>query len=383
MTTLLFMAALGTGKAQEKNLVGQKAEDLLVSEWINTAADLNHLPEQLRIDSLKGKVIVLDFWFVRCAPCVAAIPHLNKLSELYPEIVFLSISFDQKEEMNVFLDKMLLNYPVGLDSSLTTINKYEVDLFPRTFVIDTNGVIQWEGSPFHLKVDSLNKMLNVERKSTLSVNSVEGGGLPDDILEFTYKVHDLEMGESAYAHDNPDEVEMLNQSLENILVRTFEINNARIIQSDTGMLQTPYDISLKLSNKEAKEGEASEKLKYLLPDALGFDFIALEVDTVLYEIVVEDSSKLAESKSSQTWFGAHWNKKKWKGEGVKLSSLVNFLENEYHLLAQTEVKSDLRYDFKLPMNDFEKLQEVLAKDYGLQLNEVRDETTLFQVVAKE
>src|SRR5690606_24692446 len=104
--------------------------------------------------------------------------------------------FDKKKEMNTFLDKVLLNYPVGLDTELTTINSYKVSAYPETFVIDTNGIIKWQGSPFHLKVDYLNKLLNVERKSILSIQSIEGNKLPDDILSFTYKVHDLEMGKS-------------------------------------------------------------------------------------------------------------------------------------------------------------------------------------------
>jgi|GEM_PF-2315734 len=382
--TLLFIVALGATKAQENNLVGQQAEDIFVSEWLNTSGVLNRLPEQLRIDSLKGKVIVLDFWFVRCAPCVASIPHLNKLTELYPEIIFLSISPDRKEEMNAFLDKMLLNYPVGLDSSLTTINNYEVKLYPTTFVIDSNGIVRWQGSPFDLESDYLNELLNVERKSILSMQNREGMVLPDDILSFTYKVHNLEMGESAYSHHNPDDVEMLNQSLESILASTFDINKARIIQSDTNLLNTAYDISLQLVDKQAKGGAAKEKLKYLLPEALGFDFIALTVDTLLYEVVVEDSSKLAENRSARTGSSvASSNKKRWEGEGIRISDLLRFLENRYEILAQTTMESDLRYDFEFPLDDFKKLQEVLLNDYGVQLKKVRDKTTLFQVVVKE
>ena len=47
------------------------------------------------LDSLKGKVVVLEFWTTWCGPCVAAIPHLNELSEKYADkpVQFIAISF--------------------------------------------------------------------------------------------------------------------------------------------------------------------------------------------------------------------------------------------------------------------------------------------------
>ena len=48
--------------------------------------------------SLKGKVVVLEFWATWCSPCVASLPHLNQLVESLDPAKFQFISIDDEDQ---------------------------------------------------------------------------------------------------------------------------------------------------------------------------------------------------------------------------------------------------------------------------------------------
>lgn len=58
--------------------------------------------------SLKGKKVVITFWAISCAPCVAEFPLLNKLQERYPDVAFISITNDSQKDVEDFLKKRSL-----------------------------------------------------------------------------------------------------------------------------------------------------------------------------------------------------------------------------------------------------------------------------------
>ena len=96
--------------------------------------------------SLLGKTVVINFWFIKCKPCIDEIPKLNKLVRKYnhnKDVVFLSISFDQKKDIRSFLDKNTFEYQhvgkEGKGSSL--IGKYKVMVFPTHMIIDPTGKV--------------------------------------------------------------------------------------------------------------------------------------------------------------------------------------------------------------------------------------------------
>ena len=77
-----------------------------------TATDLEGTT--FTLDELKGKVVVINFWFVACKPCVEEIPELNELVEKYEEkdVVFLSFALDNEKRLNSFLEKTPFKYHI-------------------------------------------------------------------------------------------------------------------------------------------------------------------------------------------------------------------------------------------------------------------------------
>jgi len=97
-----------------------------------------------KLEDLKGKVIVLNFWFVECKPCVSEIPELNELViEFQKEgVVFMALGLNKAEEMKKFLKKTPFNYQVVPDA-IEVATQFGVDGFPTSVVIDQNGLIRY------------------------------------------------------------------------------------------------------------------------------------------------------------------------------------------------------------------------------------------------
>ncbi len=108
-----------------------------VPEFSMTDIDGNGISSK----DLLGKVVVLNFWFATCKPCIEEIPALNEVYKKYkdhPEVVFASITFEEKNKVISFLKKHPLDYPVISDAR-DICRKFSVNSYPTNIVIDKEG----------------------------------------------------------------------------------------------------------------------------------------------------------------------------------------------------------------------------------------------------
>ncbi len=94
-------------------------------------------------DRLHGRIVVLNFWYLGCAPCRAEIPHLNRLvAEFAPRnVLFLAPTTDATPELKRFLRRTDFTYKVIPQAADLIHRVFRTPLFPTHLVIDQHGTI--------------------------------------------------------------------------------------------------------------------------------------------------------------------------------------------------------------------------------------------------
>ncbi|HJQ36249.1 MAG TPA: TlpA disulfide reductase family protein [Thermoanaerobaculia bacterium] len=110
---------------------------------------------------MRGHVIVIDFWATWCAPCVAAIPHLDALkNELAGEPVrFYSVTYEPRGKAKAFLEKHPMTTTVGIDDDLKTFTSWMAWGIPMAYVIGRDGKIAAVASPSKLTAAHIRAIL--------------------------------------------------------------------------------------------------------------------------------------------------------------------------------------------------------------------------------
>lgn len=95
------------------------------------------------LNKLRGKVVVLNFWFTSCPPCIKEMPELNKLVQANDpkQVLFLGVTFNNAKEVNDFLKEHAFAYTL-LPNSEKVDTQYHINGWPTSFVIDRNGVLK-------------------------------------------------------------------------------------------------------------------------------------------------------------------------------------------------------------------------------------------------
>jgi peroxiredoxin len=94
-----------------------------------------------KLDDLKGKTVVLNFWFTACMPCRDEMPGLNELVKSYhadPNVVFIAITFDEAAKVKAFLKDRNFDYQIA-PGQAGLIKFYGIAAYPTNVIIDKTG----------------------------------------------------------------------------------------------------------------------------------------------------------------------------------------------------------------------------------------------------
>jgi peroxiredoxin/outer membrane lipoprotein-sorting protein len=122
------------GVSGRVSLAGRRAPDF-------TLDDMDGNPVNLA--SLRGKVVLIDFWATWCGPCLHELPIVNRLGEELrgKGLVVLGIDDEGEGEIRSFLKKHNYTFTVLHDSKRTVSELYGARVIPSTLVIGRDGVV--------------------------------------------------------------------------------------------------------------------------------------------------------------------------------------------------------------------------------------------------
>jgi thiol-disulfide isomerase/thioredoxin len=102
---------------------------------------------QVSLDSLAGKVVLIDFWATWCGPCREALPHIRAIAQKFSgePLVVMSISLDKDDaKWKDFVGKNGMTWLQYRDGGGDIAKLFRVESIPHTFTIDADGVLQDE-----------------------------------------------------------------------------------------------------------------------------------------------------------------------------------------------------------------------------------------------
>ena len=116
-----------------------------IQQWLNTPGD-----KPLTLASLKGKVVIVDFWAYSCINCQRELPHVEAWAKDYaadglevigvhtPEYAFEHVP----SNVAAGVSRLGLTFPVALDNSYDTWNAFDNQSWPAAYLIDATGQIR-------------------------------------------------------------------------------------------------------------------------------------------------------------------------------------------------------------------------------------------------
>ena len=141
-------AITGAPSARDTDRVLPAKDDLVAPEfgggtWLNS--------EPLTLKSLRGRVVLVEFWTFGCYNCRNTLPYVKRWDERYRDkgLTVVGVhSPEMKEEWlleNVKRETASLGirYPVVTDNDYTTWKAYKVEAWPTIFVLDKQGRVRW------------------------------------------------------------------------------------------------------------------------------------------------------------------------------------------------------------------------------------------------
>jgi len=148
----LLVAAAALPTYASSPSVGEMAPDFGEPKWILNA------PDETSMEAFKGEVVFIDEWGVKCGPCLALIPHVQKLQEEFGDKGLHIFAFEvQGSAEDVARDtaksRGAKTYPVAMGGPSGYSNS--TGGIPHGWLVGVEGKVIWEGNPGDGKMDQI------------------------------------------------------------------------------------------------------------------------------------------------------------------------------------------------------------------------------------
>jgi thiol-disulfide isomerase/thioredoxin len=366
-------------------VVGQPAPPL-------TFTDLLQVPAGVKADwpSLRGKVVVLEFWATWCAGCIEEIPQLNALIQsLDPNKVQL-IAVDDEDPALVkkFLAKSPINGWVALDTSKKIIDAYDVQVRPRTVVVDAQGKIAailnpnqltkeqllalFDGKPVAFPADESTAIRQQALKEAKSAVDATAGGsaASKPLFDISLRPGDL-AGRMAIAHrpsktDDSYTYDFLNATLPVLMQYAGGVAGSRLVIHG-GTPQAKYSLHVAAPSGDIDQLAAAIQLAIVTATGMKLSHTTAVEDAYVLQPTAQAAGLLRPSTMKQSMCFYKAGKLVMMQTG--LDDLATQLEDllGHPVVNEAGINGKFDANFDLPKGDVEGARRALEKNLGLTL----------------
>lgn len=154
----------------------------------------------------KGKVMLINFWYIGCKPCIGEIIDLNKVYSQFKDssnFTMISLALNSEKELKLYTQNKnrkwfeKIKYPI-LPNCKAIANKYGITGYPTTIIVDQNGIVNYilSGATKKSLMQYAELYQDKELKAFLSVPETFGGPfiyepLPDLNIMLSEKINKL------------------------------------------------------------------------------------------------------------------------------------------------------------------------------------------------
>ena len=134
-----------TTRGAKLPVLGRAPEFVGISHWLNTPGE-----RPVRLASLRGKVVLVDFWTYSCINCIRTIPHLRAWYATYGRYGFEIVGVHTPEfafehelsNVRQATYDLHVGWPVALDNGYKTWTAYSNEYWPADYLIDSRGRVR-------------------------------------------------------------------------------------------------------------------------------------------------------------------------------------------------------------------------------------------------
>jgi len=175
---------------RQKSISYKEAPELAgIVGYLNTDPDI-------RIQGLKGKVVLVDFWTYTCINCIRTLPYLKSWDDKYTDdgLVIIGVhspefEFEKKyENVQDAIEKYELKYPVVQDNNFVTWRAYQGGrgFWPHKYLIDIDGFIRYDhiGEGAYEQTEKVIQELLNERMARIGQGKIKDDSTqPEDVVK--------------------------------------------------------------------------------------------------------------------------------------------------------------------------------------------------------
>lgn len=334
---VLSMVAITIASTAQEAKIGSAVPALQVVNIINGKT------RNINLESLKGKLVILDFWATWCSPCVAALSKFENYKKQFGDkLVVLAVSDETESRLKQFIRNRPTNLLISSDTSGSLRQVFPHRTIPHTILIGIDGSVKAITNAEHITPEVLqlalkNVVVNLPLKKDNISFDFDTFFKADSSVQQTFNMLPPVEGTGTMSRVYPEgffkgrRMTIVNMPMDGLYRLAYNMTHARMINEyDTVKRQYNKVKKYCLDFWIAKEDERG--LHHFFQQKLKEQFV--DVDAVMEKrkmkvlVIKADSTatkKLKPSTKSSDLFSAGGSH--FEGNGVQVKALAAYMED--------------------------------------------------------